>query len=105
MTLSCSIFRFLIAVQFFALQGKNCFNPSVNEIIMEMSGITSITTHSIDKSIVLKVGDVFEMEKVVLQTMQLEDVVKLHQKKQFKQLVTILKATFVTSDSTNAKTR
>lgn len=61
--------------------------------------MTSIITRSIDKPLVLNLNDVYEMEEVLMRTMQLEDVVKLHQERKFKQLVNILKATFATLDS------
>ena len=61
--------------------------------------LSSIVTHAVDIPIVLKVSDVCDMDKVLVRTMQLEDIVKLYEEKKFKRLVSILKATFVIPDS------
>ena len=61
-----------------------------------------IIPRTVEKPVALTSRVLLEMDGIITQTMQLEDVVKLHQEKQYKQLVSILKSTFADS---NSKTR
>jgi hypothetical protein len=71
--------------------------PKVEDSLLRV--FSPIVTHSIDKFIILNLPDFNEMEEVLVRTMQLEDIITLHKKKKYKQLVNILKATFIIPES------
>lgn len=77
---------------------SNCFKPQIRGV-SQPHALSSVVTHSVDKPIILSVSDCNEMGEVLFRTLQLKDVVKLYENKKFKQLVNILKATFITSES------
>lgn len=77
---------------------NNCFKPQIRGVSQPHT-LSSVVTHSVDKPIILSVSDCNEMGEVLFRTLQLKDVVKLYENKKFKQLVNILKATFITSES------
>lgn len=63
----------------------------------------SVCTRAIESPKVFNLATIQEMEDLLMRTMQLEDVERLHQERNFPQLVDILKATFDQNQSLKSR--
>lgn len=95
-------FSFLLSVEieftkipcFILFQVKQAFRSIESSGISEDDKVPTVRVHSIEDRVDITSVDVQQMELLLVRTMQLEDVIKLHESKKYKELVEILKTTF-----------